>query len=82
MLEEYAAISRNVAKDCGVQLLDLRKAFLDYEKANNKENKPKDVLTRDGVHLGKEGNAFVAGEMLKVLGVAPAPAPAAAAEKK
>jgi len=80
MLEEYSTISRSVAKDCGVQLLDLRKAFLDYEKANNKDNQPKGLLTGDGVHLNKQGNAFVAGEMLKMLGVAPAPA--AAAEKK
>jgi lysophospholipase L1-like esterase len=83
MLEEYAAISRNVAKDCGVELLDLRKAFIDYEKANNKDNQPKGILTGDGVHLNKEGNKLVAEAMLKVLGVAPAPAPAPiAAEKK
>ena len=72
MLEEYAAISRNVAKDCGVELLDLRKVFIDYEKANNKGNQPKGILTGDGVHLNKEGNKLVAEAMLKVLGVAPA----------
>jgi lysophospholipase L1-like esterase len=81
MLEEYSTISRGVAKDCGIQMLDLRKAFIDYEKANNKDNQPKGLLTGDGVHLNKEGNKFVAGEMLRVLGVAPAPA-APAAEKK
>ena len=83
MLEEYSAISRSVAKDCGVELLDLRKVFIDYEKANNKDNQPKGILTGDGVHLNKEGNRVVAEAMLKVLGVAPAPAPApSAAEGK
>jgi lysophospholipase L1-like esterase len=83
MLEEYSTISRGVAKDCGVQLLDLRQIFIDYEKANNKGNQPKGVLTGDGVHLNKEGNKLVAEAMLKVLGVAPAPAPApSTAEKK
>jgi lysophospholipase L1-like esterase len=81
MLEEYSTISRGVAKDCGVEMLDLRKAFIDYEKANNKDNQPKGILTGDGVHLNKQGNTFVAEQMLKVLGVAPAPA-APAAEKK
>jgi lysophospholipase L1-like esterase len=79
MLEEYAAISRAVAKDCGVQLLDLRQIFIDYEKANNKGNQPNGILTGDGVHLNKEGNKLVAEAMLKALGVAPAPI---AAEKK
>jgi len=79
MLEEYAAISRSVAKDCGVELLDLRKAFIDYEKANNKGNQPKGILTSDSVHLNKQGNELVAEAMLKALGVAPAPS---AAEKK
>ena len=83
MLEEYAAISRSVAKDCAVELLDLRKVFIDYEKANNKDNQPRGILTGDGVHLNKEGNKLVAEAMLKVLGVAPAPTPApTAAEKK
>jgi len=81
MLEEYAAISRTVAKDCGVELLDLRKTFIEYEKANNKDNLPKGILTGDGVHLNKEGNKLVAGAMLKVLGIAPALTPAPAQSK-
>jgi len=89
MLEEYAAISRSVAKDAGVQLLDLRRAFIDCEKANNKDNQPKGVLTTDSVHLNAAGNRLVADEMLKALGLGPAPAlpaatpaPAKPAEKK
>ena len=69
MLDEYSAISRKVAADTGVQLNDLRKAFVAYEKENNKANKPNGVLTGDGMHLNEAGNRFVAGQMLKALGV-------------
>ena len=62
MLEQYAAISRKVAKDTGTQLCDLRKAFVDYLKKHNKDNKGRGVLTSDGVHLNPEGNKFVANE--------------------
>ena len=71
MLDEYCDISRAVAKETGVQLTDLRKAFLDYEKANNKENKEKGLLTGDRVHLSADGNRFVADQMLQTLGAKP-----------
>ena len=70
MLEEYSAISRKVAADTGSQLCDLRKAFIDHLKANNADNAPKGILTGDGVHLNPKGNAFVAAEMGKAIGVA------------
>jgi len=60
MLEEYAAISRKVAQETGVTLCDLRKAFIDTLKKRNPNNKKRGVLTRDGVHLNKAGNQFVA----------------------
>lgn len=60
MLEEYSAISRKVAAGTGVTLCDLRKAFLDHLKQHNKDNKPRGVLTGDGVHLNAAGNQFVA----------------------
>jgi lysophospholipase L1-like esterase len=69
MLEEYAAISRKVATDTGSQLCDLRKAFIDHLKANNPDNLPKGILTDDSVHLNPAGNAFVAVEMGKAIGV-------------
>jgi lysophospholipase L1-like esterase len=69
MLEEYAEISRKVAAETGTQLLDLRKAFLAYEKIHNKENKHAGVLTGDGVHLNDAGNKFVATGMLQALGI-------------
>lgn len=69
MLDEYSEISRKVAAETGVQLNDLRKAFLAFEKEHNKEGKPKGVLTTDGVHLNPAGNRFVARLMLQALGV-------------
>lgn len=69
MLEEYSAISRKVASDTNSQLVDLRKAFIDHLKANNPDNLPKGILTGDGVHLNPKGNAFVAAEMGKAIGV-------------
>ncbi len=69
MLEEYSVISRKVAADTGSQLVDLRKAFIDHLKANNPDNLPKGILTGDGVHLNPAGNAFVAVQMGKAIGV-------------
>ena len=70
MLDEYSDISRKVAKDTKSQLLDLRKLFVAHLAKENKEkNKPKGVLTSDGVHLNKHGNRFVAERMLEALGV-------------
>jgi lysophospholipase L1-like esterase len=47
----------------------LRTAFLDYNKAYNKENKESGVLTSDRVHLNDRGNQFVAEEMWKAIKV-------------
>lgn len=62
MLEEYAAISRKVAEQNKLVLCDLRKAFIDHLKANNKDNKDRGILTGDTVHLNEAGNRFVANE--------------------
>jgi lysophospholipase L1-like esterase len=67
MLDEYAALSRKVAKATGSQLCDLRKAFVTHLKKNNTNNQDKNILTSDGVHLNDKGNAFVANEMIKFL---------------
>jgi lysophospholipase L1-like esterase len=66
-LNKYAGIIRNIAQKNNIPLVDLRKAFLEYNLANNKENKDRGILTSDGVHLNDKGNEFVAGEMLKVI---------------
>ena len=70
MLDEYAAISRKVAQVADIQLLDLRKAFIDYLDENNVENAYQDMLTYDGVHLNDRGNQFLASLVLDALGVA------------
>jgi lysophospholipase L1-like esterase len=67
-LDEYSDVSRKVAKDLKVELCDLRKAFADYEKANNPDKKESGVLTGDRVHLNDAGNKFVAETILKCLG--------------
>jgi isoamyl acetate esterase len=67
-LDEYADISRAVAKETAVHLCDLRKAFLAYLKEHNEDNKESGVLTGDRVHLNEAGNRFVAGTLLKCLG--------------
>ncbi len=66
-LDEYADISRMVAKETGVQLCDLRKAFVEHLAKHNKENKEKGVLTGDRVHLNEEGNKLVADTILSVI---------------
>src|SRR5205823_1432880 len=67
-LDEYADVSRSVAKEMKVPLCDLRKAFQDYETANNKDDQEKSVLTGDGVHLNDAGNKLVADAILKMFG--------------
>jgi len=69
MLDEYCDISRAVAAETKVQLLDLREAFLDHLQAHNKDNKEAGILTSDRVHLNNAGNLFVANQVLGALGV-------------
>jgi lysophospholipase L1-like esterase len=66
-LNEYSKIIRNIAQKNSLPVVDLRRAFLDYGLKNNQENKTKDILTNDGVHLNAKGNQFVADEMWKVI---------------
>jgi lysophospholipase L1-like esterase len=66
-LNKYSGIIRNLAEKNKLPLVDLRKAFLDYNKSNNPENKESGILTTDRVHLNDQGNQLVAAEMWKVL---------------
>ena len=68
-LNEYSKIIRNIAQKNSLPVVDLRKAFLDYNLKNNPDNKTNGILTTDGVHLNAKGNQFVADEMWKVLQV-------------
>ena len=67
-LDDYATISRKVAKELNLPLCDLRKAFVDHLQANNEKKKASGVLTTDRVHLNEAGNRLVAQTILKSLG--------------
>jgi lysophospholipase L1-like esterase len=67
MLDEYAEISRKVARQNNLQLCDLRKSFLSYLKTANKNNAEQGILTSDQVHLNAAGNAFIALQMMPYL---------------
>lgn len=66
-LNKYSALIRKLAEKNNLPLVDLRKAFLDYNKQNNTENKESGILTTDRVHLNDKGNELVAKEMWKVV---------------
>jgi lysophospholipase L1-like esterase len=65
-LDEFAEVARQVAKDKKLPLNDLRMAFKEYWKKNNKDNKASGILTNDGNHFNDTGNQFVAEQMLKM----------------
>ena len=64
-LNSYSNIIRGIANKNGVPLVDLRKAFLDYNKQHNTDNKESGILTSDRVHLNEKGNQLVADEIWK-----------------
>jgi len=66
-LNKYSSIIRNIAADKQLPLIDLRRIFTDYEKANNPSNADRGILTADGVHLNDKGNQFVAEQVWTVL---------------
>ena len=63
----YSNIIRGIAKKNELTLVDLRKAFLDFNLKNNPDNKDRGILTTDRVHLNPRGNQLVADEMWKVI---------------
>jgi len=66
-LNKFSVLIRRLAQSNNLPLVDLRKAFLDYNLKNNKENKESGILTTDRVHLNEAGNRLVAEEMWKAL---------------
>ncbi len=66
-LNSYSTIIRTLAAKNNLPLIDLRKAFLDYNLKSNKENKESGILTTDRVHLNEAGNQLVAEEMWKAI---------------
>lgn len=66
-LNHYSNIIRRLATKNSLPLVDLRKAFLEYNLKNNPENKDRGILTTDRVHLNEKGNRLVASEMWKAI---------------
>jgi len=66
-MNEYSNIIRRIASKNNQALVDLRKAFLDYNLKNNSANKDRGILTTDRVHLNANGNQLVADEMWRVI---------------
>lgn len=66
-LNLFSNMIRTLAQKNNLPLVDLRKAFLDYNKQFNKENQESGILTTDRVHLNDKGNQVVAEEMWKVI---------------
>ena len=66
-LNSYSTIIRRLAGEYGLPLIDLRKAFLEYNLTHNKENKESGILTTDRVHLNESGNELVAEHMWKTI---------------
>jgi lysophospholipase L1-like esterase len=66
-LNRYSEMIRKLANNYGCGLIDIRKAFLDYNLANNSQNKESGILTSDRVHLNQAGNQLLAELMFKGL---------------
>ena len=66
-LNQFSKIIRDLALKNNCPLVDLRKAFLDYNSLNNPENKESGILTTDRVHLNPKGNELVADLMFKTI---------------
>ncbi len=66
-LNRYAQLIRDLGARFNCPIADLRKGFLEYNLANNKENKESGILTSDRVHLNEAGNQFVADLFYKML---------------
>jgi lysophospholipase L1-like esterase len=66
-LNLYSNIIRSLAQKNKLPVVDLRNAFLEYNRKNNPKNKDRGILTTDRVHLNAAGNQLVAGEIWKVI---------------
>jgi lysophospholipase L1-like esterase len=65
MLDEYADLSRKVARSMSIPLCDLRSAFQSYLRNHNPQNLDRGILTTDEVHLNEAGTQLVEQEILK-----------------
>jgi lysophospholipase L1-like esterase len=66
-LNYYSKMVRELAIKYNCKLIDMRKAFRDYDSKNNPDNKEKGILTVDRIHPTDEGNKLIAEKMLEAL---------------
>lgn len=66
-LNQYSKLIRDIATKHSLQVCDLRKYFQEYLSKNNPDNKEKEILTTDRVHLNETGNKFLAEKMMEAL---------------
>lgn len=66
-LNRYSNIIRSLSKKFNIPVVDLRKAFLEYNLKNNPECKESGILTTDRVHLNAAGNKLLAEKMWEVV---------------
>lgn len=59
-LEEVAALYHRIALELRLEFLDIRSLFLTILEEVNVLNLPSAVLTFDGIHFNKQGNAVIA----------------------
>lgn len=66
-LNLYSRMIRTIAAKFDCPVADLRKEFLQYNIANNPQNRESGILTTDRVHLNEKGNQLVAEVFYKIL---------------
>jgi lysophospholipase L1-like esterase len=66
-LDALADVARAVAREQKLPLNDLRKAFVQFWKEHNPDNRASGILTYDGNHFNDAGHRFVAEQMLSKL---------------
>lgn len=66
-LNLYSRIIRTIAARFDCPVADFRKEFLQYNLANNPQNRESGILTTDRVHLNEKGNQLVADVLYKLL---------------
>jgi lysophospholipase L1-like esterase len=64
-LDALADVARTITREKKLPLNDLRKAFIEYWKQHNPDNKRSGFLTYDGNHWTETGHKYVAEQMLK-----------------
>jgi isoamyl acetate esterase len=66
-VNRYAEVVRKLARQNNLKLVDVRKAFLEYNLEHNPQSRESGILTTDRVHLTDKGNQLVAEEMWKAI---------------